>query len=183
LSGLKVGQQNLAVGTTILESVKDDAERRQRKFDLTENFMVKAQVALEAIEKQNVAMLGSASSFGSRALLREIDSPEPEPQLVQIPPAKNRRQQQHQCGSLAVSWSPSFVLGRASPIRRRGNMSEKNTQQWPTLNGKALSESQIRLLLVFGVLFELFWRILCPFLPVDSLHRINAFSSHLEYPA
>jgi predicted RNA-binding Zn-ribbon protein involved in translation (DUF1610 family) len=35
-------------------------------------------------------------------------------------------------------------------------MSEKNTQQWPTLNGKALSESQIRLLLVFGVLFELF---------------------------
>ncbi|KAH8749281.1 hypothetical protein BGZ57DRAFT_969034 [Hyaloscypha finlandica] len=156
LSGLKVGQQNLAVGTTILESVKQDAERRQRKFDLTENFMAKAQVALEAIEKQNVAMLCSASSFGSGALLQEIHSPEPEPQPVQIPPAKNTRQQQHQCGSLAVSWSPSFVLGCASPIRQRANMPEKNTQQWPTLNGKALSESQIRLLLVFGVLFELF---------------------------
>jgi predicted RNA-binding Zn-ribbon protein involved in translation (DUF1610 family)/ankyrin repeat protein len=158
LSGLKVGRQNLAIGTTILESVKEDAERRERKFDLTEDFMAKAQVALEAIEKQNVAMLRSAPSFGSGAgaVLRQIDSPEPEPQLIQIPPTKNRRQQQHQCGSLAVSWSRSFVLDRASPIRRRANMSEKNIPQWPTLNGEALSGSQICFLLVFGALFELF---------------------------
>ncbi|KAE9365751.1 hypothetical protein N431DRAFT_385640 [Stipitochalara longipes BDJ] len=166
VSGMKLSQQNLAVGRSVLESFKHEAERSERRFQLHKDAMVESQVTLQTIERQSTAVIRSLSSLGSRALLLEIDSLESQSQPTYTSSKNNMWQHRRQHGSNFVSRFPPPILDLSSnmrrdfgniPIQRRVHMDEPERfpPHWPTVNGKVLSESQVRFLLLLGIFFEL----------------------------